>query len=77
MLKLSERSDHADMSSNIRSVMSISKYHHCPEKTIKLHLTKSYKFLTNSEAIYRNKQIEKTLHLVGCTLEIYLRCTGI
>ena len=28
-------------------------------------------------AIYRNKQIEKTLHLVGCTLEIYLRCTDI
>jgi hypothetical protein len=28
-------------------------------------------------AIYRNKQIEKTLHLVGCTLEIYLWCTDI
>ena len=28
-------------------------------------------------AIYRNKQIEKTLHIVGCTLEIYLRCTDI
>ena len=28
-------------------------------------------------AIYRNKQIEKTLHLVGCTLEILLRCTDI
>jgi len=25
-------------------------------------------------AIYRYKQIEKTLHLVGCTLEMYLRC---
>jgi hypothetical protein len=24
--------------------------------------------------IYRNKQIEKTLHLVGCTLEILLHC---
>jgi len=34
MLKLSERSDHADMSSNNRSVMLISKYHHCPEKSI-------------------------------------------
>jgi hypothetical protein len=28
-------------------------------------------------AIYLNKKIEKTLHLVGCTLEIYLRCTDI
>jgi len=28
-------------------------------------------------AIYRNKQIEKTSHLLGCTLEIYLRCTDI
>jgi hypothetical protein len=28
-------------------------------------------------SVYRNKQIEKTLHLVGCTLEIYLRCTDI
>jgi len=28
-------------------------------------------------AIYRNKWIEETLHLVGCTLEIYLRCTDI
>jgi hypothetical protein len=28
-------------------------------------------------AIYKNKYIEKTLHLVGCTLEIYLRCTDI
>lgn len=34
MLKLSERSDHADMGSNNRSVMLISKYHHCPEKAI-------------------------------------------
>jgi len=25
-------------------------------------------------AIYRNKQIEKTLHLVGCTLETLLHC---
>ena len=25
--------------------------------------------------IYRNKQIEKALHLIGCTLEIYFRCT--
>jgi hypothetical protein len=28
-------------------------------------------------AIYRNKQIKKMLHLVGCTLEIYLRCMDI
>jgi hypothetical protein len=28
-------------------------------------------------AIHRNKYVEKTLHLVGCTLEIYLRCTDI
>ena len=28
-------------------------------------------------AIYRNKWIEKTLHLFGCTLEIHLRCTDI
>jgi len=28
-------------------------------------------------AIYRNKQIEKTLNLLGSTLEIYLRCTDI
>jgi len=28
-------------------------------------------------AIYRNKYIDKTLHLVGCTSEIYLRCTDI
>jgi len=28
-------------------------------------------------AIYRNEEIEKMLHLVGCTLEIYLRCTDI
>jgi len=27
--------------------------------------------------IYRNKQIKKTLHLVGCTLEIYWRCMDI
>jgi len=33
MLKLSETSDHASMSNN-RSVMLISKYHHCPEKSI-------------------------------------------
>jgi len=28
-------------------------------------------------AIYRNKQIEKTLHLVGCTVKVHLRCTDI
>jgi len=28
-------------------------------------------------AIHRNKQIEKTLHLVGCTLQIYLRCMDV
>jgi hypothetical protein len=28
-------------------------------------------------AIYRNKNIEKTSHLFGCTLEIYLRSTDI
>jgi hypothetical protein len=27
--------------------------------------------------IYRNKRIEKTLHIFGCTLEIYLRCMDI
>jgi hypothetical protein len=34
MLKLSKRSDHADMSINNISVMLISKYHHCPEKSV-------------------------------------------
>jgi hypothetical protein len=29
------------------------------------------------KAIYRNKWIEKTLHLVGCTLEIQLQCMDI
>lgn len=33
MLKLSETSNHADMSRNNRSVMLISKYHPCPEKS--------------------------------------------
>jgi hypothetical protein len=41
------------------------------------HCCRHYLLQETCRAVYRNKQIEKMLHLVGCTLEIYLWCTHI
>jgi hypothetical protein len=56
MLKLSERSDHAGMGSKNRSVMLISKYHHCPEKSI------NYTYINSSQ----------TLKHIPCQSAVYI-----